>query len=176
MNLKIRLANLTDAQDMANIHARSWEVAYKDIIPMDYIKKQSEKRKALWEKILSGANEKQYIIELDGKPVGMMCVAPPQIEEIEIKNDTGIDDSFWELHGIYLLPDYYRKGIGAIVMKYAFDKAITNGAENMILWVFEDNVNSIKFYEKCGFVADGASKIYYCGKEMNCIRMRKYLL
>jgi len=105
----------------------------------------------------------------------MVAVGEPQIENIEIKNDIGIDGSFWELHGIYLHPDYYRRGIGTIALDFAVNKAKAAGKTNMLLWVFEENVNSIKFYEKCGFAADGASKIYNCGKEMNCIRMRRSL-
>ena len=34
----IRLAVPADAPDMAEVHMRSWEVAYKDIIPAEYIR------------------------------------------------------------------------------------------------------------------------------------------
>jgi RimJ/RimL family protein N-acetyltransferase len=58
-------------------------------------------------------------------------------------------------------------------MEFALDKARAAGKSNIILWVFADNINTIRFYEKCGFNADGANKIYNCGKEMKCIRMRR---
>ena len=35
--ITIRLAIPADAPDMANVHMRSWEVAYKDIIPAEFI-------------------------------------------------------------------------------------------------------------------------------------------
>ena len=69
--------------------------------------------------------------------------------------------------------DYYRRGIGTIALEFAMDKARSADKTNMVLWVFEENLNAIKFYEKCGFAPDGASKIYNFGKEMNCIRMRR---
>jgi ribosomal protein S18 acetylase RimI-like enzyme len=175
MNISIRLATYADKQDMANIHSRSWEVAYKDIIPVEYIKKRSAVSTVKWERILSAENRIHHIILNDNTAVGMVTVGPPQQEDIEIKNDIGIDHSFWELHGIYLHPDYYRSGIGTIALEFAMNKARAAGKTNMLLWVFEDNLNAIKFYEKCGFAPDGASKIYNFGKEINCIRMRRSL-
>jgi hypothetical protein len=74
----IRLATPADASDMAEIHARSWEAAYKDILPAEYIKKQSEKRPGLWQKIMSEENTSQYVIRTDGRTVGIMCAAPPK--------------------------------------------------------------------------------------------------
>ncbi len=176
MNITIRLATYADAQDIANIHALSWEAAYKDILPTEYIRKQSASREAMWKRILSTENNIHYIILNNSTPVGILTVGPPQHEEIKIENDTGIDDSFWELHGIYLHPDYFLRGIGTTALKFAMDKAREVGKTNMLLWVFEGNVNSIKFYEKCGFSPDGARKVYICGgKKVNCIRMRRSL-
>ncbi len=176
MNIIIRLACPADALSMAEVHARSWEVAYKDIIPMEYILKQSEKRPALWQRIITVDNKNQYVIELNNKIVGIMCVDVPQVEDVPISNDIGYNESFWELHGIYLHPDYYRLGIGSEAMKFAYKKAMENGAKNMLLWVFRDNVSSIEFYKKCGFSEDGATKTYSCGKDMVCVRMRASLL
>lgn len=175
MSILIRLATHADAPDMGNIHARSWEAAYRDIVPAEYIRRKSPTRAALWDRILSAENHTHFIILSDGVAAGMMTVGPPQLEDVEIKNDAGIDDSFWELHGIYLHPDYYRRGIGTAALEFAAELARAAGKRNMLLWVFEENKNAIRFYQKCGFAADGASKIYNCGKEMNCIRMIKSL-
>jgi len=145
-------------------------VAYKDIIPKKYIKEKNATRDPMWRRILSEENNIHYIILNDNIPVGILSVGPPQHDNI------GIDDSFWELHGIYLHPDYYRRGIGTKAIEFAVEKAKAAGKTNMILWVFEENKNAIKFYEKCGFKPDGARKIYNCGKDINCIRMRKSLM
>jgi len=45
----------------------------------------------------------------------------------------------------------------------------------MVVWVLAENANSILFYEKCGFVADGKTKTLEYGKAMRCIRMRRVL-
>jgi GNAT superfamily N-acetyltransferase len=107
------------------------------------------------------------VIQQNGKTVGNMCVAPPQ--------DNDVDDSVYELHGIYLHPDYYRQGIGSQAMEFAYNIARNLGKTVMTVWVFEDNTNSVRFYEKCGFTADGKTKILNCGKPLTAIRMRRDL-
>ena len=41
MDIVIRLATSSDALDMAEVHMRSWEIAYKNIIPADYIREKN---------------------------------------------------------------------------------------------------------------------------------------
>jgi len=114
-----------------------------------------------------------YIILNDDIPVGIMSVGPPRYDNTG--NDKGIDESFWELHGIYLHPDYYRRVIGTKALEFAMYKAKEAGKKNMFLWVLEENVNAVRFYEKCGFSPDGSRKAYDCGKEVYCIRMKRTL-
>ncbi len=172
MDINIRLARPADVPNMAEIHARSWKTAYKDILPMAYIEAKNATRPAQFRRIITEDNDSQYIIECNGKAVGIMCVDMPQ-KDTAIINDSSIDDSFYELHAIYLLPEYYRRGIGTIALKFAIDKARKAGKCNMILWVFEENRNAVSFYESCGFHADGARKIYNCGENIEVIRMIK---
>jgi len=168
MGITIRLAVPADAPDMAEVHMRSWEVAYKDIIPAEYIQEKNATRPALWKRIITDENQYQCVILKDGKTIGIMCAVPtPQ--------DDDVGDEVGELEGIYLHPDYYRRGIGTQAMEFAYDKARSWGKEEMIVWVFAENTNTIRFYEKCGFVADGKTKTYEVGKVMDSIRMRRDL-
>lgn len=166
--ISIRLANSFDASDMAEIHMRSWEVAYKDIISAEYIREKNITRLELWQRIITDDNNIHYVIQMDKKTVGIMTVVPtPQ------DNDANHDTC--ELEGIYLHSDYYRMGIGTQAMEFAFKLARQWNKTIMTLWVFKDNKNSIKFYEKCGFKSDAKTKSYQMGKPIDCIRMRKNL-
>jgi len=162
--ITIRLATPADAPDMAEIHARSWEAAYKDIIPAEYIKEKNAGRPALWQRIITDENTSRYVIEIGGKIVGFVHVDPPQ--------DDDLDDSFYEVHGIYLHPDVYRQGIGSQAMDFAYGKARSLGKTTMTVWVLAENTNTINFYEKCGFVTDGATKTVEYGKPLQVIRMQ----
>lgn len=62
MDINIRLARPADVSDMAEIHARSWKAAYKDILPMAYIEEKNATRPALFQRIITEDNGSQYII------------------------------------------------------------------------------------------------------------------
>lgn len=164
--ITIRLAVPSDAPDMAEVHMRSWEVAYKGILPDDYIREKNATRNALYARVITEENDTSYVIQCSGKTVGIMCVAPPQDKEL-------ID--FHELHYIYLHPNYFRRGIGTQAMELAYSIARGLGKTGLVLWVLEKNVNSIQFYKKCGFVADGGSWERNFDKPLRSIRMRKEL-
>jgi ribosomal protein S18 acetylase RimI-like enzyme len=93
--------------------------------------------------------------------------------DVDIARDSDLDDSFYELCGIYLHPDYYRMGIGSKAMKFALEKAHEKNKKHIVVWVFEENENSINFYKKHGFMADGMTRIHDYGKPVNSIRMRR---
>jgi len=170
MDIKIRPATLSDAFDMAEVYSRSWEVAYKDFIPADYILEKRKRSVSQMERMLNDESLRpfQYIILCEGATIGSLTVA--------YCNDEDLDDTFYEVWGIYLHPDYFRKGVGSQAMDFAYEIARGLGKTNMSLWVFQDNDSSIKFYDKCGFVADGKTKILNCGKPLTAIRMRKSLI
>jgi len=166
-DITIRLARPADAADMADIHARSWSAAYKGIIPRRFIRKTNRTRPELWNRIVTEDNDKHYIILCDGKTVGIMSVGPPK--------DDDVGDDTYELRGIYLYPDYYRQGIGTFATEYAFNIARNLGKTKMTVWVFAENTNSIDFYTKRGFTADGKTDSRKYGKIVYSIRMIKSL-
>ena len=162
--IAIRLAVPADAPDMAEVGMRSWEAAYKDILSAEYIREKNATRPELFKRVITDDNMHSYVIQYEGKTVGIMRIAPPQ--------DDDLGEDFYELHYIYIHPDYYRQGIGTQAMEFAYGKARSLGKTAMALWVFAENINSIKFYEKCGFVADGKVREENRGKVTKSIRMR----
>ena len=165
-NITIRLATPADAADMAEIHMRSWEAAYKGIIPEDYIEEKNATRMALYKRVITDDNTSFHVIQYDEKTIGIMRLAPPQ-------DDVGND--IYELHCLYLYPDYFRMGIGTKAMEFAFDMARGLKKTAMIVWVLDENVKAIKFYENCGFTKDGKVMNSEYGKINGRVRMRKDL-
>lgn len=167
MSLTIRLALPTDALDMAEIHMRSWEIAYKDIIPREFICEKNTTRQALYKRVITYENTNAYVIQYNKNTMGIMKIAPCQ--------DNDLNEDFYELHYVYLHPNYFRMGIGTKSLEFAFDIARKLNKKYMTVWVLADNINSIKFYEKCGFTKDDKSKSVEYGKVLSCIRMVKDL-
>ena len=164
-SVEIRLARPPDAPGMAEVIMRSWEIAYKDIMPPEYIREKNAARPEQYNRVITDENTSSYVIRRDNKTVGVMRIDSPQ--------DGDTDGSCYELHNIYLHPDYFRQGIGTLAMGFALKKARELGKKTMLVWVNSENANAIKFYEKCGFAADGRVREQDVGKKLTSVRMRK---
>ena len=168
MNITIRLAVPADIPDMVEVGMRSCEVVLKDFAAEEYICKAKATYPDTFNRIITDNNTTHYIIHADDKAIGMAIITPP--------SDEDISDNFYEFRGLYLIhPDYYQQGIGTKVMDFIFDIVLNLGKTAMILWVVEKNKIFTELYEKCGFAADGKTKIFDAGEILNCIRMRRDL-
>ena len=74
-----------------------------------------------------------------------------------------------EIIALYVLKDYYGKGIAQKLMKAALT-ALDYFSE-IFLWVLKDNKRAIAFYQKIGFTVDGQEKILDLGKPVKELRM-----
>ena len=164
--IDIRLAKPVDVIDMAEVHMRSWDAAYQNIIPAEYIREKNAGRRALYQRVITEDNTFAYVIRHKDQTIGVIKVAPAQDEDM--------DDSVYELHYFYLHPDFFRKGIGSQAMDFAFDISRGLNKQCMVVWVLAKNVNAIGFYKKCGFAADGKTMEHeWGGKILDVIRMKK---
>ena len=139
----------------------------KTLSRQDFIREKNATRPEQFRNMINVENNSHYVITVADRIVGLVVV--------DSSRDDDADDRFYEVHAIYLHPDYYRKGIGTQAMEFAYDKARRLGKSIITLWVLAENTNSIRFYEKCGFCADGKTQALNYGKDLECIRMRKDL-
>jgi len=68
---------------------RSWEAAYKDIIPADFIREKNASRLALWCQLITGENTTKYFIQTDGLIIGFI--------NIDQAGDDALNDNCYEL-------------------------------------------------------------------------------
>ena len=74
-----------------------------------------------------------------------------------------------EIIALYVLKDYYGKGIAQKLMKEAL--STLEQFSEIFLWVLNENKRAIAFYQKMGFTFDGQEKILDLGKPITEIRM-----
>ena len=65
------------------------------------------------------------------------------------------DSESVEVERIYVRKEHKGKGLGKVLMEYAFQQAIQNKKAYVWLGVWEKNVKAITFYEKMGFEEAG---------------------
>lgn len=150
MTFEIRRAVLEDASSLANIIVESWRSAYSDLIPKDEIIKylDKERRQQQFEKFI--ADEEIILIQTyDGIPAGLVFANKGNDEQIEYCGS---------IYSIYILEEYWGKGIGTHLMDEVINILQDEGCKQISLWVYEANIRARRFYEKCDFTFDGTKK------------------
>ncbi|MFC1525913.1 GNAT family N-acetyltransferase [Candidatus Latescibacterota bacterium] len=117
--------------------------------------------------LASGA-EQTYVAECDGQVVGFLTVGDCRDADVDTQT-TG------EIWGIYLSPDYWRKGIGTSLSRYGEGLLRSRGRAVATLWVLEANDQARRFYEAMGFAPDGVTRQVDLGSPLTAIRYRKDL-
>ena len=140
---EIKIANTDNhfqqISELANI---IWREHYIPIVgkpQIDYMLDKYQSEKAIKEQIKNGFE--YFLIRFDKSPVGY----------ISIKKE--VNALF--LSKIYMLGDYRGKKIGKAAMKHVEEKAKDYKLNTIRLTVNINNTNSIKAYEKLGFVNVG---------------------
>jgi GNAT superfamily N-acetyltransferase len=152
---RIRAAVPDDARAIAEVHVRSWQVAYRGQLPDHLLDGLSvDSRETAWRQILESP-DRNFVVEQDGSVVGFASIGRCR--------DTGAGPAVGELYAIYVEPGAWGGGIGTALMAHAVDELRRDGYTDASLWVLESNNRARRFYEANGWRADGAAKTEQMG-------------
>ena len=150
-----RVAVPDDAAEIAQIHVRSWQEAYRGLLPQDFLDALAPaQRTGGWRESLAAQTPPTpaAVVITDKQAIlGFARVCPTRDEEEQ-------DKLVGELSSIYLRPDTWRQGLGRQLMTHALDLLREAGNAAATLWVLQGNTRAIAFYEANGWSADGALK------------------
>lgn len=142
----IRDAQPGDAKRIAQVHVSSWQHAYLDLMPADFLASLTAtlpKREAHWVASIERKDADVLVAEVDGNIVGWVSVGPCRDED-KPTVETG------EVMAIYLLADYWGKGIGAQLWTSGLTRLLDQGYKNITLWVLAENQRAVRFYQAFG--------------------------
>ena len=109
----IRKALPGDANAIAQVHIRSWQEAYRDLMPAEFLKGLDAtlaRRESFWVRSIESGESDVWVAELDGQVVGWISVGASRDEEAAGAN-------IGEVMAIYVLAKYWQAGVGlALVM------------------------------------------------------------
>lgn len=140
---EIRPARIEDAESLASLHVKTWQEAYANIMPEEYLRGLSvEERVERHRNAIAQAkpNTVRFVATVDGTLVGFIAGGP------ERKGGYGYDA---ELYAVYVLKSYYRRGVGKALTRTLVDALVEKNFSSMVLWVLEQNP-SRAFYEALG--------------------------
>ena len=138
------------------VHWQTWREAYDDLLPAEFQETMTLDRC----RFLSQKYPENTLIAMDGKKVvGFISYGNFRDEAIQAG----------EIIALYVLKDYYGKGVSEQLMHAAF--AALDQFSEIYLWLLKDNKRAIAFYQKMGFTFDGQEKILDLGKPVKELRM-----
>jgi GNAT superfamily N-acetyltransferase len=150
----VRPAGPHDASALAEIHVRSWQVAYRGLIPNSYLDALTpEARLPRWQEWLAAVDLPRsgtLVLVDDDTPCGFTSVASSR--------DDDAVASVGELTAIYLAPGRWRQGNGRLLLGAAVGALESAGFGEATLWVLEGNTRARMFYEATGWAPDGAHR------------------
>jgi GNAT superfamily N-acetyltransferase len=153
--MEVRLACPTEVRRIAEIHVRSWQAAYKGLLPQDYLD-ALDPADGLGRREQAFAvidwNRGGILVAADGDELwGFVNVGPT-------RDDDADESQIGEVRAIYLAPDAWGKGFGRELMAAALERLARAGFAEATLWVLDTNVRARKFYEAAGFQPDGSAQ------------------
>jgi ribosomal protein S18 acetylase RimI-like enzyme len=170
--MRVRLATAEDAEPIAGVHVRSWQVAYRGLIPDETIDSLDvADRAARWRSIFEQSGQ-DIFVAVENALVRGFCDLQPSRDEEHANQSVG------EISAIYVDPAHWRKGLGRALCTAAIARARLRGFHDLVLWVLEENHGARRFYEELGFVRDGdiaLTRDFGGGVELSEIRYLKRL-
>lgn len=157
----VRPAQPTDADEVARVHVRTWQSAYAGIVPAsvlttldDQIEERAERMRQRWQ--AEPGRFTTMVATAGGPPVGFVTFGPYRLDG----PGDQVDPTVGEVLAIYVDPDRQGGGAGRALLDTAVAALRDSGAGEVRLWVLEQNAPSRRFYERHGFVADGAWHLF----------------
>lgn len=141
----LRPATPQDAAGCATVHHTSWVETYSGLLPAAHWESDTlERRTATWQRWLDGGAD-VTVAEVDGQVVGIAIGgAGRRVGDHEPVRDR-------ELMSLYVLADHHGTGVGQVLL----DAVVPQGVPAQV-WVAEHNPRARRFYERNGFLPDGA--------------------
>ena len=138
----LRAAEPDDALAVASVHVRSWQAAYKGLLPDEYLAGLRPEDRAA-----------RYTFGVQGKPATIVAVEDGAIRGFAT---TCVADGVGVLSGLCVDPEWWDRRIGVALITAA--RAAVAGMDSMTLWLLVGNVRGERFYRKDGWLPDGAQR------------------
>ena len=143
----LRPAEPEDALDVARVHVRSWQAAYRTLLPDDYLDQlRPEDRAQTYDFASLDPGKPRTIVAVEEGIYGFATTLPSRDADLP-------DDG--ELCALYVDPEHWGRGIGVALVSAAREHLYGLGFRNALLWVLAGNVRAERFYQMDGWAPDG---------------------
>jgi GNAT superfamily N-acetyltransferase len=147
---EVRAAVPGDSYDVARVHVRSWQSAYRGLLAQEYLDN-------LTPEVLAGRYSFGRVglavpstqVAVDGSTICGLATTG-LCRDVDLSN-------VGELMAIYVDPAYLGTGVGRMLMTAARER-LRQIVTEASLWVLDGNVRARRFYERDGWSCDGTHR------------------
>ena len=147
-DMLLRPAEPDDAIAVARVHVRSWQAAYRTLLPDDYLDQlRLEDRAQKYNFSSLDPLLPQTIVAVEAGVIhGFATTAPAREPDMP---------GCGELCALYIDPDQWSRGIGVALVAAARSSLFDLGFRHAVLWVLVGNVRAERFYRIDRWAPDG---------------------
>jgi GNAT superfamily N-acetyltransferase len=148
--IEVRPASLLDAEALGAIHVVAWQAGYRGIMPDAYLDTLSRaEQSAAWSQAVAGVDADRLLVvaEEDGCVVAFAGGGPAT---------RPVEPGVYELYVLNVHPAHWTRGVGGALLAAFTSWAGAREKGGLVLWVAKENVRARAFYERRGWLWDGA--------------------
>lgn len=147
----LRPAVPDDAMSVARVHVRAWQVAYRGLMPDDYLTGlRPEGRAQRYDFASVDPARPRTLVAVETDTVlGFATLSPARDADAAGQG---------ELCALYVEPDCWGRGIGRALAAAARNELCGLGFSAAILWVVAGNARAEQFYRADGWTRDGSHR------------------
>ena len=162
--VRIRPALVEDAAGIARVHVRSWQGAYRGILPDSFLDSLDlPPREERWRQNLQSPAEDRFtfVAELPSPETGLPAEIAGFASGGPERDGLIVDGVAYdgEVYALYLAPEHQRQGNGHRLVAAAAERLLEQGAKSIVIWALQDNGPARAFYEALGGVLLGEKSI-----------------
>ncbi|MEU9122262.1 GNAT family N-acetyltransferase [Streptomyces sp. NPDC048506] len=157
-----------DIDAVAAVRVHGWQAAYRGLMPQAYLDAMSVAEDAERQRSRFGRRPPEVsdlVAERDGGIIGWISVGPARDRDLAPGPTAPptADRLAGEVYALYLAPGVIGTGVGRSLLAAGTARAGASGFRALYLWVLRGNARGRRFYERAGFVPDGAEEAYEVG-------------
>jgi GNAT superfamily N-acetyltransferase len=169
IELILRPAAPQDAQAVARVHVRSWQAAYRGLLPDAYLDQlRPEDRAGRYDFATTDPSKPFTVVAAEeGWICGFATTAPARDADAA---ECG------ELFALYVDPERWGRGYGLALVAAARRRLAAQGHRAAVLWMLEGNARADRFYRTHAWLPDGTRRTdTVWGITVNEVRYRRAL-
>jgi GNAT superfamily N-acetyltransferase len=147
----LRPAEPADDAAVARVHVRSWQIAYRGLLPAEYLDRlQPEDR----------AQHYRFGDPEPGRPLTTVALEHDEVCGFATAGPSRDGDrpDSGELYALYVDPSAWERGVGRALIAAAREQLAGAGFAEAHLWVLDGNARAERFYRRDGWAPDGSRR------------------